>query len=268
MHRKALLALALAIASPAALAEIPKQLQVCKADDNRVRVTEWTPRFNGAALLTKPAAEDGDVVYMEFLLDSADAGCAGAKPDHLYSFGHSYGEDEGGISMNLRGNVQFANGMCYFAGFFMNETVMGLHQGWTETYFRPLDKAEVLTSGRYCASTKNSSDVQSGARTDAMSEVAAGFTSKTLRDLCEGISDGGKLPPQHLACLAYVRGFTEGSELQAKLSKSVTPSCSGRATTPEVARAYVRWYDEPDAERPVFAATALATAMLAAYPCL
>lgn len=259
MHRKSLLALALAIASPAAFAEIPKQLQICKADDSRVRVTEWTPRFNGAALLTRPSAEDGDVVYMEFLLDSAHAGCAGAKPDHLYSFGHSYGEDEGGISMNLRGNVQFANGMCYFAGFYMNETVMGMHQGWTETYFRPLDKAEVLTSGRYCRGSGAS-------RAPLVNESPA----EMIRVMCSGIALG-----QHSreagVCAAYIRGHIDGENAQSLRTGTSAGSCPPPGTTVvEMARLFNERFDRlaENQRSHITASDNLQAALAEAYPCL
>ena len=55
--------------------------------------------------------------------------------------------------MNSRGNTQFANGTCHFSGYYMNEDVQGMHQGWIETFFGAVDKKEVVMSGRYCLAT-------------------------------------------------------------------------------------------------------------------
>lgn len=116
----------------------------------------WTPKLTDAGNLTEdPPQKDGQVVYIEFSDDNSNIGCAGAEADKLYSIPRPFpkvnGLDGGGLAVNLRGNVQFHNGYCTFKGFFMNQDVMGMHQGWVETYFKPLDQFDVVKSGVFCA---------------------------------------------------------------------------------------------------------------------
>lgn len=140
----------LMLVSSQAGADIPSSVTQCAAGDSRVPVKLWQPDVRERTLSSAPDAKDGDVFYIELHAENAHAGCGSAAPDHMYTFDVPDPEG-GGLAVNFRGNVQFANGYCYVAGFFMNEQVHGMHQGWTETYFRPLDKAEVITSGRFCS---------------------------------------------------------------------------------------------------------------------
>ena len=90
------------------------------------------------------------IVYVAFHDGSARTTC---NDEELSSFSHPDDLSDpqaGGIAVNLRGNTQFANGICYLAGYYMNEPVMGMHQGWVETYFGAIDKQQVIMSGRYC----------------------------------------------------------------------------------------------------------------------
>lgn len=73
------------------------------------------------------------------------------EDDALNSFSIPY-KDDGGLAVNLKGNTQFANGACYFSGYYMNQEVMGVHQGWTETYFGAIDKKEIVLSSKFCLS--------------------------------------------------------------------------------------------------------------------
>jgi len=56
----------------------------------------------------------------------------------------------GGLAVNLRGHVQVTDGQCYYKGFFRNQDVPGVHQGWVETFFGAGDNEEILKSDRYC----------------------------------------------------------------------------------------------------------------------
>ena len=139
MRMLAIVGLALILCSCSKVEEKPKQteksklvdLQVCKATDDRTRVPVWTPSFDqwSETLSSMPPRKNGQVVYIAFSVDGDSAKC---NDDDLNSF--SVPSDrkkpsDGGIAVNLRGNSQFANGTCYFAGFFMNKDVMGMHQG-------------------------------------------------------------------------------------------------------------------------------------------
>ncbi len=56
----------------------------------------------------------------------------------------------GGLSINLRGNRKPAGTGCRFDGFYMNEPVFGVHQGWVETYFAAIDQKRIVASNHYC----------------------------------------------------------------------------------------------------------------------
>lgn len=146
----------LALAVCTAHAEIPRTITACTASDTRIPVRTWMPEFTDQGTLASgPDAQDGDVFYIELFRENSDMECASAPSDKLYSLSLPYEQsdpvDGGGLSVNIRGDVQFANGFCYLSGFFMNQQVMGMHQGWIETYFAPLKKEEVITSGKFCA---------------------------------------------------------------------------------------------------------------------
>ena len=130
-------------------------LQVCSSDDKRNRVPTWSPSLTKDGDLTEePPQKDGQVVFIEITGDGDKIGCGNSDKDHLYALSKpntpgSVGD--GGLEVNLRGNVQFHNGLCTFQGFYMNQPVYGMHQGWIETYFKPLDQFEVVKSGSFCS---------------------------------------------------------------------------------------------------------------------
>ena len=135
-------------------------LPFCAVGDDRIPVPTWSPELNDQGKLTsEPPANDGQIVYIDFVDEqseeslSLDRGCIGADADKLYSFSFPYPDVEGGggLAVNLRGNVQFGHGRCYFRGFFMNKDVMGMQAGWIETYFGAVDQFDVIKSNRFCA---------------------------------------------------------------------------------------------------------------------
>lgn len=136
--------------------EPPASIPTCAAHDARTRIKIWAPQFTPQGTLkSRPVASDGEIVFIEFNRLNDVMGCAGAQGDKLYTL--SYPNDpndplgnNGGLEVNFRGNVQFDTGVCYFSGFYMNEQVMGMHQGWTSTYFRPVDKLDVVMSSKFC----------------------------------------------------------------------------------------------------------------------
>ncbi len=135
-----ILLMATLLAPLAAHADIPLSLPTCAVGDARTPVQHWAPSIDGRTLDTAPGAADGQVFYIEFHTDNASASCAGATADHLYTFDHP-DADGAGLAVNLRGNVQFANGMCYFAGYFMNEPVMGMHPGLDRNVLPPIGQS-------------------------------------------------------------------------------------------------------------------------------
>lgn len=253
----------------AAHAAIPTSLPSCLTDDARTPIHSWAPSLNGRTLDSAPGAIDGDVFYIEFFTENSSADCVDAAADHLYSFDLP-DADGSGLSVNLRGNVQFANGMCYISGFFMNEQVMGTHQGWTETYFRPLDKADVVTSGRFCvarstAAGRNAYSMRESAvpEPDKGGQMTAGF----LREICGALVSGTPAVSRAI-CGSYIRGVLEGMRLQAIGSKAPEVLCVPQsATISDVGHAYLRWHEEKRPDPNQLGAVSLGSALLATYPC-
>jgi hypothetical protein len=128
-------------------------IPVCEPKDRRTRIPVWTPNVDSDGNLSSdPPQQDGQIVFIELWTDSKNADC---KDSALNSFSRPTNRKdpmEGGLAVNLRGNTQFANGTCYFSGYYMNEQVMGIHQGWIETYFKAVDKEKVVLSDKFCLS--------------------------------------------------------------------------------------------------------------------
>ncbi len=127
-------------------------VDVCGPTDNRTNVPVWEPVITDVGEFSdEPPQGDGLVIFASFAIDNSEADCANADAERLYSFSARSNDPQlEGLAVNLRGNVQFANAICHFRGFFKNEAVAGLHQGWAETYFGAVDKYEIVSSGRYC----------------------------------------------------------------------------------------------------------------------
>ena len=124
---------------------------VCQRNDRRRRVPVWTPEIDSDGnLSSEPPQEDGQIVYIE-LVENNDSVSCDDEALNSFSWPNEPGDPMmGGLAVNLRGNTQFANGMCYFRGYYMNEPVMGMHQGWIETYFGAVDKQKIVLSGDFC----------------------------------------------------------------------------------------------------------------------
>jgi hypothetical protein len=71
----------------------------------------------------------------------------------LFSFGFPRdptNQGNGGLMVNMRGNAHAVNGHCVLSGYYMNEIVFGINQGWIDTYFGAVDKDRLIASGTYC----------------------------------------------------------------------------------------------------------------------
>lgn len=128
-------------------------LPVCQPNDGKTPIPVWTPSIDDDGNLSSdPPQKDGQVVYIEMFSDAAKSEC---EDSELKSFSRPADPDDptqGGLAVNFRGNTQFTNGTCYFRGYYMNEDVMGMHQGWIETYFGAIDKEKIVLSGNFCLS--------------------------------------------------------------------------------------------------------------------
>lgn len=123
---------------------------VCKSGDDRTSIPVWQPSLDdGGNLSSDPPQNDGQIVYIQLYQDASST----CNDKDLNSFSRPNNPEEtmdGGLAVNIRGNTQVTNGICYFRGYYMNEDVMGIHQGWVETYYGALDKKEIVMSGKYC----------------------------------------------------------------------------------------------------------------------
>lgn len=132
-------------------------LPVCGDGDSRVVVSVWRelgqPDGQARAINSVPPEGDGRVIY----IDQRRFGrCSerGALDSYSYPFFDPHNGESalgaGGVAVNMRGGTSWANGSCNRVGFFKNEVVEGIHQGWIETYFGHLEDAPVSLAGRYC----------------------------------------------------------------------------------------------------------------------
>jgi hypothetical protein len=139
-------------AAPAAATEMQGGIPVCAEGDGKTRIPVWKPRFDEKGMDSEPPQGEGRIVYIDFQ-DSQTAMDACAS-EELKSFSvpdrSPEAEGIGGLEVNIRGNTQYANGGCIFRGYYMNEPVSGMHQGWMSTLFKPLDIQELVLAGRYC----------------------------------------------------------------------------------------------------------------------
>lgn len=126
-------------------------LPVCKASDGRTKIPVWEPAVDADGnLASDPPQQDGQIVYIAIDNAAVDSSCDDAQ---MYSFARPNNiEDpmEGGLAVNIRGNAQSAEGACWLRGYYKNQDVEGMHQGWIETYFGAVEDAGKITADTYC----------------------------------------------------------------------------------------------------------------------
>jgi hypothetical protein len=127
-----------------------------RVGDNRIPITMWKPKLTPKGQLRgEPPTGNGRIVYISIAAPKERCG----DPDGLVSFSLPNDENDvgsGGLAVNLRGNGELFERGCRFYGFFMNEPVFGLHQGWAETYFGAIDKEQVVATEQYCIEPRHS----------------------------------------------------------------------------------------------------------------
>lgn len=140
---------------PSTTATAPSLPWCHTAHERRIPIPTWKPRLTGHEYIRNfrrlPPTGDGRIVYI--WIDQSNTKCP-RDPDHLFTFGRPDDEKHasaaGGIAVNLRGNFASYGEGCRLQGFYMNQPVYGMHQGWTETYFAPIDKSRIEATGQYC----------------------------------------------------------------------------------------------------------------------
>jgi len=126
-------------------------LQVCGADDARTAIPVWTPSLDAEDRLSSdPPRQDGGIVYADLQRPSSREAC-GAEALHSFTRPGDAAEGyPGGLAVNMRGHVHYADGGCRLRGFYVNRDVPGMHQGWIETYFEAVDADALAEAGRHC----------------------------------------------------------------------------------------------------------------------
>ena len=126
---------------------------VCKAGDGRTKIAVWAPNVDEEGNLSSdPPQRDGQIVYIHLSQDATKTSCDDKELNTFSRPNKKSNPTFSGLAVNIRGNTQFANGTCYFSGYYMNEQVMGMHQGWIETYFGAVKKTDIILSSKFCLS--------------------------------------------------------------------------------------------------------------------
>lgn len=126
-------------------------LPVCNASDGRTAIPVWEPAVDADGNLSSdPPQQNGQIVYVAIDRVPVDSSCDNtqmvslARPDSV--------DDpmQGGLAVNLRGNAHLVGGACQLRGYYTNQDVEGMHQGWIETYFGAVEDAGTITPDKYC----------------------------------------------------------------------------------------------------------------------
>jgi hypothetical protein len=129
-------------------------LPVCKrSGEERVPIPVWAPQMsrNYEDVFSEPPQGDGRIVHISIGL-APGTPCTWYSHD-LFSFAlpsDPKHRENGGLEVNLRGNATEKNGRCVLEGFYMNEWVPGIQQGWVSTYFGAVDEKAIIQSATYC----------------------------------------------------------------------------------------------------------------------
>lgn len=126
-------------------------LPICSASDGRIRIPVWEPAVDADGNLSSdPPQQDGQFVYIAIDRVPLDSSCDDTQ---MFSLARPENIDDpmqGGLAVNIRGNAQSANGACRLHGYYKNEDVEGMHQGWIETYFGAVADVSKITAVAYC----------------------------------------------------------------------------------------------------------------------
>jgi hypothetical protein len=138
----------------AAAADIPVNaapFPACKDGDGRIPIPSWSPTLDDDGHLSAaPPQRDGMVVRIDFGSLDASVDCTDEAMNSFALPEDPSDASYGGLYVNIKGNTNYAVGECRFSGYYMNQDVPGIHQGWTETFFGAVDKQTLVLSNKYC----------------------------------------------------------------------------------------------------------------------
>jgi hypothetical protein len=148
----------LSAVSPSLAAAQPALPRCRSVHELRMPMPVWSPKVTDGKLSSTPPQGKGRIVYIDLYSDDYYAGCKEPEKEKVYIFEFLHGKSvgSGGLRVNIhdpKDHKQTSDGAtCIFMGFYSNEPVNDAHDGWTETNFWPVDKFEIMSSGRYCLS--------------------------------------------------------------------------------------------------------------------
>jgi hypothetical protein len=131
-------------------------LPLCRpAHEFRTPVPIWSAGFTrNGKLASAPPQGNSQIVYIDLVASWEVPTCDPSNDDKVFTFDVPNGgpnPQSGGLRVNIFDDeMNQPGGGCIFKGFYANEPVSGVHEGWSETNFRRVDKFEVMASGRYC----------------------------------------------------------------------------------------------------------------------
>jgi hypothetical protein len=143
-----------AAATPPA-SEPLKVLSTCRrSGEDRMPIPVWRPTFSAAGYLTSvPPQGYGRLVYITAVLKGNCQGYTDMTDTYVTPEDLKH-PTWGGFNVELSGPVHAEGGQCMRAGVFVN-TLPSFAQGWSTTYFQPVDESKVAASGQYCLARRH-----------------------------------------------------------------------------------------------------------------
>ncbi len=135
-------------AAMAEVGDLIPGIPACKAGDNRTPIPVWKPSVDAQNNVNTVPPQQPDQVIVLALESHHEPKC-NDKDLNTFSLANTNGEP-GGLEIQVRGNTQEVEGVCHLSGLYRNETVKGVHQGWTTTQFKAADASEIASSNTYC----------------------------------------------------------------------------------------------------------------------
>jgi hypothetical protein len=140
------------VAHPLAATAFTPALPQCKpAGDARTPMPVWSPDVtHDGRLSPAPPAGNGRIVYIDLFAENDDVHCEGAPDNESYAFTAPSRTAPGDLEVTIAGPATYvvSSSMCALFGFYVSEVTE--RDGKRRTRFRPVDKFETMSSGRYC----------------------------------------------------------------------------------------------------------------------
>lgn len=135
-------------------------LPVCRPQHEwRTPVPVWTPALTkDGTLPSAPPERTNGTIFIDVGLDKNAPACETPPSNNLFEFEVPKGTPgaPNGLKVKIADDQMGEDSFhdCIFNGFYAATPRAarpdGMHQGWTETYFAPIDKSRIEATGQYC----------------------------------------------------------------------------------------------------------------------